>query len=333
MEFPMERKPRTKVDAASAGTNLEDWLARRFTYLSLEGWRAMIEAGRLLVDEELAALGTPLRPGQVVEFVPPPCDEPPVDMEIVIHWEDEDFIVVSKRGSLPCHPSGRFFAHSLWAILRQSYPEARIATRLDRETSGLVLACKSSSAAALAGRMIVGARLKKSYLALVHGAFGGELAAEGYLVKDESSSISKKRRFVPGGYSSPGSAVAEARAESCSTSFIPLETKYSEDGAFSLVEVHARTGKTHQIRATLLALGYPIVGDKLYGRDEGAFLRFAEGRTNEEDPKRLLLPNQALHCDRLSFVSRRGEALDIQDSPGWGYPYTLFNYPSSHRRP
>ena len=99
---------------------------------------------------------------------------------------------------------------------------------------------------------------------------------------------------------------AGKKAEACATSFervgfIDRQPAYPGRGPFSLIRARPITGRTHQIRATLLSLGYPIVGDKLYGLDEGVFLRFVEGSLSEEDLTRLILPNQALHCSGLSF--------------------------------
>ena len=109
--------------------------------------------------------------------------------------EDEDFLIVDKSGNLPCHPSGRYFEHSLWYLLREAYGETRIATRLDRETSGLVLACRSSASAAFAQRALPDGRIEKDYLALVHGVFPDSLSAEGCLTADEGSLVRKKRRY------------------------------------------------------------------------------------------------------------------------------------------
>jgi 23S rRNA pseudouridine1911/1915/1917 synthase len=64
-------------------------------------------------------------------------------------------------------------------------------------------------------------------------------------------------------------------------------------------------------------MGFPLVGDKLYGLDEGCFLRFAEGKIDKEDLMRLMLPNQALHCTQLSFSNEAGRVIRASSAPRW----------------
>jgi RluA family pseudouridine synthase len=317
----MERKPFAKISRSDSGSRLVDWLSRRFTYLSADAWLVMLGEGRIRVEGRLAVADRVLAAGEIVAFDPPRYEEPAVDTSFSVIMEDEDFLIVDKSGNLPCHPGGRYFEHSLWRLLSERYGEVRIATRLDRETSGLVLVCKSAASAAFAQGMLSEGAIEKEYLALVHGPFPPSLEAKGYLTEDIASAVRKKRRYVDGEEIPQGK-----RVEACSTSFrrvgeIDAGTEDRAYGRISLVRARPATGRTHQIRATLFSLGFPVVGDKLYGLDEGCFLRFAEGGKNEEDLTRLILPNQALHCAGLSFRGSSGRAVDAKSVPRWPSPF------------
>jgi 23S rRNA pseudouridine955/2504/2580 synthase/23S rRNA pseudouridine1911/1915/1917 synthase len=317
----MKRKPFVRIRAADTGTKALDYLASRFTYLSAKGWRTMIDEGRVKIGLERTEADRLLKEGDRLSFDPPEIEEPPVDERISVAYEDEQYLIVNKSGSLPCHPGGRFFEHTLWRVLIDRYGEEagremRIATRLDRETSGLVLVCKGARAARFASSALAKHAIRKEYLAMVHGLFPDRSEAEGYLVRDEGSLVRKKRIFIP-----TREGEASLGGESCSTSFKLIARAALDEGAFSLLRAFPRTGKTHQIRASLLGLGFPIVGDKLYGLDEGCFLRFAEGALNEKDLSRLILPNQALHCAALSFEDEDERRVAARAEPCWPYPY------------
>ena len=212
--------------------------------------------------------------------------EPSVDGRITILYEDEWFVAVNKTGNLPVHPSGRYFNNTLVAMLanrygRKVYPVHRI----DRETSGvMLLAFEGKSAGNLSEALSKGS---KEYLALVYGNFPDkELIVDLPLGRDSESVVSKKRKAWPGGTQK---AVTRFR-------------KVLAAGDISLVRCFPETGRLHQIRAHLLSTGYPIVGDKLYGRDETAFLTFIRHGLTDELEKRLLLPRSALHAAKLVFL-------------------------------
>jgi 23S rRNA-/tRNA-specific pseudouridylate synthase len=312
----MRRKPVSLVPEDRTGSTLEEYLASRFTYLRIEEWLMRIAEGRVSVNGEAASGGRRLSAGDSVAYDPPDAEEPEVDSSFRIAMEDADFLIVDKSGSLPCHPSGRYFEHSLWFLLRERYGPTHIATRLDRETSGLVLVCKSADAARYVQGLQSAGGLRKRYVAMVHGRFPGRVEARGRLVSDPDSAIRKKRRYLDG--APPRGAPS---SEGCETMLECLASAELDSGWISLVRAQPSTGRTHQIRATLFSLGFPLVGDKLYGLDEGCFLRFAEDRLADMDKARLMLPQQALHCAALEFPSPGGLGILAQSSPRWGYPY------------
>lgn len=290
-EVTDERIISTLIDVSAAGQRLDHYLARRFTYRSRHQWQQIVRDGKILVDGRRVRCSRVMREGDTISFIPDE-EEPPADMVYEIIFEDEFFMVVDKGGNLPCHPAGAYFRNTLWYALRERFGELHIVNRLDRETSGLLLAAKNARAASGLAEMFNTGNVCKSYVALVHGIFDREINADGFLVPDTVSQVRKKRRFVMAGDTVP------VEGESAGT----LLRLLSVHGDLSMVEALPSTGRLHQIRATLHSLGYPLVGDKLYGLDDNIFLRFAAGMMSEEDWTRLRLRRQALHARSLEFV-------------------------------
>ncbi len=212
--------------------------------------------------------------------------EPEVDNRITIIYEDEWFVAVDKTGNLPVHPAGRYFNNTLVALLEERYGRKVYPLhRLDRETSGIILLAFDGQNGGVLSAML--AKGSKEYLALVYGAFPDEeIIIDLPLGRDSESAVNKKRKAWPG-----GNEPAATRLQKVLTA-----------GDISLIRCFPETGRLHQIRAHLLAAGYPIVGDKLYGRDETAFLTFIEHGLTADLAERLILPRQALHAARLVFL-------------------------------
>lgn len=321
----MERVAQTTVSRADADTPLVEYLVRRFTYLKRGDWDRAVGEGAVTVNGAPAGPRLLLAESDLVRFSPAAFAEPETDARFAVLYEDDEAAVVDKPPNLPVHPGGRFFKGSLWYLLRDSIPNPRILTRLDRETSGLVLVAKSAAEAGRLQTLQAAGAVEKSYLALVHGVFPERIDALGALVPDPASAVRKKRAYIDS--ADPRFMEAAARGERCETR---LELVWSSRGR-SLVRARLVTGRTHQIRATLCSLGFPLVGDKLYGLDETAFLRFAEGTLTEEDRSLLDLPFQALHCARLAFGNSAGRRIEIEaPPPPWtGLPEKYTTCPAS----
>ncbi len=287
----MKRSNKTIIQKEQAGLILEQWLTQRFSYLSKEKWLLEIESGRLVLNDVKATSGHCLVIGDCVEYFPPERPEPPVDLTYQVVYEDEDLLMINKPNNLPCHPAGRFFNHTLWAILKQKYEQFHIINRLDRETSGLIIVALNKKAASHISKQIMNRNVTKAYYVLVHGEMKQDIEAEGWLVNDEESEIRKKRRFT---YEEP----SDEKAQTSSTWFYPEKS----NSQFSLVRVKLGTGRLHQIRATVFSLGYPVVGDKIYGLSDQFYLKYINGLLNEDDKGQLVLGSQALHAYYLKFL-------------------------------
>ena len=283
------RKAVTLIENADAGKRLDSFLAERFTYHSRNEWQGLIGEGKISLNGGAAKSSRRLAVGDRIEYHAADIVEPDVDPTFEIVFSDEHILVVSKSGNLPCHPAGPFFRNTLWHMLSGKYGRIYFVNRIDRETSGLLIAARSPEIASRMSGAEYG--IRKKYLALVHGHFPADLHAKGIMGPDTSSAIRKKRRFRLGVPVSGDEEYAE-------TIFRLL----GEGDGLSAVEAELVTGRLHQIRATLSFLGFPLVGDKIYGVDVGIYLRFINGKLTDDDRENLMMGRQALHSSSLEFL-------------------------------
>lgn len=239
--------------------------------------------GLLTVDGRLLRAVDRLRAGETVAFRLPAdtLRVPPAAFPLSVVYEDDDLLVVDKPAGLAMHPSGGVQGVTLAAAVagyfdRQGETRAfRPVGRLDRDTSGLVLAAKHAHAA-----HCLGGKVYKEYDALVLGTLEGDGVIDQPIRLREGCTVS--REVGPGGQ--------------------PSRTSYRvvQPGRdLSLLRVVTHTGRTHQIRVHMAFLGHPLAGDTLYGDDtrymarQGlhcALLRFTQPLTGQEITVRSPLP-------------------------------------------
>ena len=230
--------------------------------------------------------------------------------------EGSDWLVVSKPPHLLVHPTRPGGPATLLDALRAllAYEIANggqvsLIHRLDRETSGLLLVAKTAAAARRFSLDMMRGRIGKEYLALVWGWPAWDaLTVDAPLLRlgeQEVSRIWLKRAVHPGG------ASARTHFEVLRWGERPA-SEADGGGRYSLVRAVPETGRLHQIRVHLAHAGYPVVGDKIYGPDEGCYLRFIETGWTPELARVLWLDRHALHAWRLTFDDGRGERRTVE---------------------
>jgi 23S rRNA pseudouridine1911/1915/1917 synthase len=253
------------------------------------------DAGRKLAPNDR------VRPEQRILLWREPWDEAPVPVEVPVLFEDGHVVAVNKPALLPVHPTARYHRNTLIKVLQAARPDApflSLGHRLDRETSGVLLVSKTRAFdRALKRRLEAREGVEKSYVAITWGVPDRGDGAKSFRYErsmelDESNALRVKMRASD----APGALRASTRVH-------VQETRRSAAGrTYALVRCELETGRQHQIRLHLATLGAPVVGDKLYGPDERAFARAADGEQTADDARLLELPRHALHAARLALT-------------------------------
>jgi 23S rRNA pseudouridine1911/1915/1917 synthase len=232
----------------------------------------------------------------------PPWDEgTESDTALPVLYEDDHLLAIDKPALLPVHPTARYYRNTVIKRVQAARPDCAFLSlghRLDRETSGVMLLCKTRACdRALKKRLERRDRIDKRYTAITWGvpgagerppAFRYELGLE----LDPDSPLRVKMR---------GSTSEQALY--AATRFEVREVRPGADGRrYAMVACDLETGRQHQIRVHLASLGSPVVGDKLYGPDDGTFARGADGELTEADLHLLEIPRHALHAARLELA-------------------------------
>ena len=255
-----------------------DVIVARLTGASRARVSDAAKLGRIQVNGSAVKGGYALEYGDVLDFEVPeraPLVATPEAIDIPIIYEDNDLLVVDKPAGMVTHPAhGATSGTLVNALLAHIGPlpgdELRpgLVHRLDRDTSGLLVVAKTQDALSALGIAMKARRIAREYLGLVHGVpehASGKI--EGAIARDPHNRL--RYAIVSDGKA----AVTHYRVREAFTNYAEL--------VFRL-----ETGRTHQIRVHLSAMGHPLLNDPTYGHEEARFE----------------LPGQALHAWKLSFV-------------------------------
>ncbi|TES84889.1 MAG: RluA family pseudouridine synthase [Dehalococcoidia bacterium] len=277
------------LTADEGDTRLDKYVCARVPELSRTRVQKLIAAGNITVNGQPAKPGLRLNIGDKIDIdIPPtpPRELKPEAIPLKIIYEDDDLLVVDKPAGLTVHPAPGHPAHTLVNAILAHFPHLAdvgdslrpgVVHRLDKDTSGVMLVAKNSAAQADLARQFKSHSVTKAYLALVKGRLEPENGIiEADIGRDPHNR--KKMAVVAAG--------RKARTEYRVIKYI---------GGYTLLEIMPETGRTHQIRVHLAAIGFPVVGDKVYG------------------VKSPFLTRQFLHASRLGFkLPSTGEYVEFE---------------------
>lgn len=212
---------------------------------------------------------------------------------MICHRVTPDWVIAEKPAPLLIHPTRPDGEPTFWKAMLDQFPgeELCLMNRLDRETSGLVLVSRNKETSSILGKMGMERRIQKSYLALVSGEPPDEGEIDQPLLR--RADVEESPTYVQ--------QIVHPEGKPARTRFRKLETRQHGKQAISLLEVELLTGRMHQIRVHFQHLGFPVIGDKLYGPDLEYYLRVHRDGWDDSMLEGLLLRRQALHAHRLAF--------------------------------
>jgi len=319
---------RFDVGQPEHGQRLDGFLNGRLDWRSRTGIQQIIEDGSVEVlanrDPQQAAIGRmrtglKLRCGQevVVRLDAPGNAEAEViedgvdPTDLTVLFEDDQLIAVSKSPGLNVHPSHGHLLDSViqrihirhTALFGKTRDMPTLCHRLDRETTGLILAAKDQLSRTRMGRQFEARSVKKAYLAVVVGEIPEDQGVINLpLGKDFDSEVRLRIGVQP-----PGEGW-------------PSETQWKVRQRWdkrTLVELYPQTGRQHQLRVHMAAIGFPILGDKLYLGGDAVFLRNIREELTPADVALLGLDHHALHSWKLAFEHPFSGAAFELEAPLW----------------
>ena len=304
------------VPREAAGQRLDQFLTSQMEGVSRSRIQLLLEQGDVLVDGARPKASYKLRGGEAIVITgephPAPLKAVAEDIPLNVVYEDKDLAVIDKPAGMMVHAgaastddarSRGTLVNALlhrFQLLSSSGGELRpgIVHRLDKETSGLIIVAKNDKAHAALARMFSGRAIRKTYIALVHGAVE---RAKGTITAAIGRDPVRRTRMSTRVQGNARAAVSHYEVVR------RLETRF---GKFTLVRVRIETGRTHQIRVHMASIGHPVVGDTLYGA-AGQLTAVSPGDKSGSKASKKLGRN-FLHAAELEFahpVTGKGMAL------------------------
>lgn len=266
------------------GERLDRALAKALPEFSRTQCQKLIQEGYVTLDGRVVKTSQRISGGESVRIYLPPVQSTELVAESIpldIQYEDDDIILINKSAGMVVHPAAGNESGTLVNAVLALVPDLPgigrekrpgVVHRLDKDTSGLIIMAKNETALRHLQKQFSERTIHKLYLALVHGRFNnGEMLIDAPIGRDLRDR--KRMSVIP-----PGSSANTKPAQT----LVSLRAGTKD---YSLLNCQPYTGRTHQIRVHLAYVGYPIVGDSVYGTKKHG----------------LLLSRQFLHAYKLSF--------------------------------
>lgn len=285
---------------------LDKYLTDRITFISRSQSQKLIAAGAATVNGQVCKPSTILRQGDRVDVLIPPqspsrIEPEPMDLDVL--FEDQHLIVLNKAPGVIVHParshtSGTLLNGLMWRFANESKQGESLSTvgadearpgvvhRLDRDTSGVIVFAKDDEAHWRLGMQFEKRQVEKRYVAVVHGEIQPRADVIDLPIGPHTSRAKGYReKYI-------------VRHDDFGKHSVTIYRTQELFAGYTLLELELRTGRTHQIRVHLSHLGWPIVGDDMYGGRAVAAGDIDPGATSAGE---VVIDRQALHAALLSF--------------------------------
>ena len=326
VNYGEEEVRRADAQADDAGERIDAWAARAWPDLSRARIQGLIGAGKMTIDgAPVKAASEKVRAGEYAITLPPP--EPaapqPENLPLDIAFEDEHLIVVNKAAGMAMHPApGSMHGTLVNALLFHcagslsgvgGVARPGIVHRIDKETTGLVVAAKSDVAHVGLAKQFAAHTIERAYFAVTRGAPQPRTGTiETRLAR---SNDDRRKQAVVRNPDSEAGKHAITRYWTIEA-YGQVEGQAAGRAGAAFVECRLETGRTHQIRAHLAHIGAPLIGDPLYGKMRG--LKVSGGGPVVEAAEKAAhdFQRQALHAAVLGFIHPiTGEHLRFETEP------------------
>jgi len=292
---------RIEVDPGQAHTRIDKFLFNRIQNASRNKIQTAAKAGNVLVNEQAVKSNYKVRPGDVISIVmshpPRDVDIMPEDIPLIIHYEDDDVIIVNKQAGLVVHPGHGNYTGTLLHGLAYHFQQSGqsniengfgyLVHRIDKDTSGLLLVAKNEEAQTKLAKQFFDHSIDRTYEALVWGE-----------PKEEEGTIEGSIARNPHDRTQMTVFPENEKGKEAITHYKILR----KFGYVSLLECVLETGRTHQIRAHLKYMGHPLFNDQKYGGHQilkgTTFTKYKQFVQNCFK----IIPRQALHARSIGFV-------------------------------